>query len=94
MKSRTFDLPMGETGPQPGDLLSTPLRLYRVLAVEPVETRIRCDRWRLDCELVAKRTRATDPWPVVPAMELGCRYWPSVPYQKGEPPSVVWGTDR
>lgn len=93
---RTLDFPRGAEPPGPGDLLATPRRLYRIRHVEPVETRIRCDRWRLDVERIATRSRTEDPWApplVVDELEEGTRYLTSEPYLDGSP-SSVWGVDQ
>lgn len=93
---RTLDTPLDDPHPpQPGDLLATARRLYLVKAAEPVETRIRCSRWRLDCELLDKRTNQSAPFRPEAAARaaLGGQYLRSVAYRKGEPPSAVWGTD-
>ena len=78
--------------PAAGDLLETPLRLYRITDVEPVETLVRCDRWKLRLTVVATRTKRTDPLPEL-ALEAGAHRWTSFPYRAGETPATVWGSD-
>lgn len=93
MTTHRYDLPLGYTPtPAAGDLLETPRRLYRILSVEPIETRIRCDRWRLELDVIARRTRSTDTFPEV-ALEDGATRWTSFPYRASETPATVWGTD-
>lgn len=96
---RTLDFPMVAPAPQPGDVLLCPRRAYRIDAVEPVETRLRCDRWRLDVAVLGRRQHPDGPWPlevrqaVDDAWRAGQAVHTSVPYRRGEPPSVVWGVD-
>ena len=92
MTTHRYDLPIGSDPPAAGDLLETPLRLYRITDVEPVETLVRCDRWKLRLTVVATRTKRTDPLPEL-ALEAGAHRWTSFPYRAGETPATVWGSD-
>jgi hypothetical protein len=73
----------------PGDVVFTARLAYRVTGAREVDSRVWCNRWALDLELLGTREELAGRY--VELVDVGARAFGSRRYRRGETPTSCFG---